>query len=179
MSISFFSSTALAVKTSPTRDNIIMTKNVLMVCPYGINGSGSAQRLANLSNRVQLFLSIDKVRVDSKSGFEFLFRFSVQSSLNHHFTELVVSHIVIRTDVEALAIESNRLLAVAAGLSLLEVFAKRAIAVPRFLILNLLPRQKIVDFLALPGELYFLSSKLFRLFFQNFRIATGKQARDK
>ena len=64
-----------------------------------------------------------------------------------------------------LAIESNHLFAVAADLSLLEVFAKRVIAVPRFLILNLLPRQKIVDFLALPGSLDFLSSKLFRLFF--------------
>ena len=90
-----------------------------------------------------------------------------------------MSHIVIRTDGESLTIESNRLLAVAAGLSLLEVFAKRAIAVPRFLILNLLPRQKIVDFLALPGDLYFLLSKLFRLFFQGFRTAAGKKTRSK
>jgi len=90
-----------------------------------------------------------------------------------------VSHIVIRTDIESLAIESNRLLAVAAGLSLLEIFAKRAIAVPRFLILNFLPRRKIVDFLPLPGDLFFLLSKLLRLFFENLRIATDKQAREK
>ena len=86
-----------------------------------------------------------------------------------------MSHIVIRTDGESLTIESNRLLAVAAGLSLIEIFAKRAIAVPRFLILNLLPRQKIVDFLALPGDFYFLLSKLFCLFFQGFRTTADKQ----
>ena len=130
-----------------------------------MNGSGSAQRLANLSNRVQLFFGVDEVRVDLESGFELLFCFSVRSPLNHHFTELVVRHIVIRADGESLAIERNRLLAVAAGLSLLEIFAKRAIAVPRFLILNLLSSQKIVDFLALAGNLDLLSAKLLRLFF--------------
>jgi hypothetical protein len=71
------------------------------------------------------------------------------------------------------------LLTVAAHLGFLEVFAKRAIAVTRLLLLKLLPRQEIVDFFTLPGELHFLLPELFRLFFQNFRATTGNQARDQ
>ena len=118
-----------------------------------------------MSKCFQLFFGVSEVGVNLESGFEFLSCFSVRSLLNHHLTEFVVGHIIIRTDGESFAIESDRLLAVAAGLSFLEILAKRAIAVPRFLILNLLSRQKIVDFLALPRELDLLSAKLLRLFF--------------
>ncbi len=136
-------------------------------------------RLAILSNRIQLFFGVNEVGVDFESGFEFILCFGKPSSVGEEFPKFVVRHIVVRTDGESVAVESNRLFTVAADLGFLEVFAERAIAVPRFLILKLLPRQKIVDFLSLPGDVYFLSSKLFRLFFQNFRIAAGEQARDK
>ena len=96
--------------------------------------------LVRLSDRIQLLLGVSEVGVDFESGFELLFRFRVQSSINHHLTEFVVSHIVIRTKDESLAIEGNRLFTVVACLSFLEVFAKRAIAVSLFLILKLLPR---------------------------------------
>src|SRR5262245_42943231 len=133
--------------------------------------------LSTFSKCFQLFSGVSEVGVNLESGFEFLFSFSVRSLLNHHLTEFVVGHIIIRADSESFAIQSNRLLAVAAGLSPVKVIAKRAIAVARFLVLQLLPRYKIVDFLPLPRELYFLSSKLFRLFFQNFRIAADEKAR--
>ena len=135
--------------------------------------------LSTFSKCFQLFFGVSEVGVNLESGFEFLFGFSVRSLLNHHFTEFVVRHIIIRTDGEPLAIESNSLFAVAADLSLLEVFAKRAIAVARFLILKLLSRQKVVDFLALPGKLNLLLAELFGLFFQNFRIAAAEKARRK
>jgi hypothetical protein len=137
------------------------------------------QGLAILSNHLQLFLGVDKIRIDFESGFELFFRFSESPSLNHHFAEFIMSHIVVRTKGESFTIKGNRLLSVAACLSLLEVLAKRAVTVARLLLLNLLSRQEIVDFFALPGDLFFLLSKLFRLFFQGLRTATGENTRSK
>ena len=85
-------------------------------------------------------------------------------------------YVVVGTQGESLTIETDRSLSIAARLSLIEVFAKGAIAVTQLLVLDLLSCQKVVDFLALTGNFGLLLSNLFRLFFQDFRVASGQKA---
>lgn len=87
-----------------------------------------------------------------------------------------MGYVVFGTQSESLTIETDRSLSIATRLSLLEVFAKGAVAVAQLLILDLLSCHKVVDFLTLAGNFGLLLSNLFRLFFQDFRIASRQKA---
>src|SRR5262245_41165265 len=173
MSTSLFVSIAFAVKTSPTKDKT-MARNVRMVCLLMTRVWGVP--LAIVAHRVQLLFGVGEIGIDLERGLKLYFCLGITSLFGKRFAELIVGHIVVGADGESLLIERDRLLPVGGQLGFLEIFAKREIAVPRFLILNLLPGQEIVDFFALPGELDSLLPKLFCLFFQNFRATTGNQA---